>query len=146
MSAPGTYIAGAVESGGRQTHRKRRHLKVSYFFFAAIAAVIVTQLDASSLHLYSIGAMGLLAAKMFMALFYRPAKVGREELEYLGQSWVTAVIPIYNEDPVTFEQDCAVSSLRAGFPTRSTSSTTPVPTLRASRWRRRCDASSRPAA
>nr|WP_237519267.1 glycosyltransferase [Streptomyces sp. HUCO-GS316] len=39
-----------------------------------------------------------------MALFYRPAKADRQGLEYLEQSWVTAVIPIYNEDPVMFEQ------------------------------------------
>ncbi|KOV68341.1 hyaluronan synthase [Streptomyces sp. AS58] len=48
--------------------------------------------------------MGLLALKMIGALFYRPAKAGREELEYIENAWVTAVIPIYNEDPVMFEQ------------------------------------------
>ncbi len=85
-------------------HRKRRHLKVSYFVFLGLAALIATRLDAGSLHLYSMGAMGLLALKMFGALFYRPAKAGREELEYLESAWVTAVIPIYNEDPVMFEQ------------------------------------------
>nr|WP_260859585.1 glycosyltransferase [Streptomyces cupreus] len=41
---------------------------------------------------------------MFGALFYRPAKADREELMLLDNSWVTAVIPIYNEDPVMFEQ------------------------------------------
>lgn len=104
MTADDTYIPSAVESGGRRAHRKRRHLKVSYFVFLALAALIVTRLDAGSLHLYSLGAMGLLALKMFGALFYRPAKAGREELEYLENAWVTAVIPIYNEDPVMFEQ------------------------------------------
>ena len=104
MTADDTYIPAAVESGGRRAHRKRRHLKVSYLVFLALAALIATRLDAGSLHLYSLGAMGLLALKMFGALFYRPAKAGREELEYLENSWVTAVIPIYNEDPVMFEQ------------------------------------------
>ncbi|GAB2717580.1 glycosyltransferase [Streptomyces bullii] len=104
MTTEDTYIPGAVDSDGRRGHRKRRHLKVSYFFFIAIAAVIATRLDSDSLHLYSLGAMGLLALKMFGALFYRPAKAGREELEYLENTWVTAVIPIYNEDPVMFEQ------------------------------------------
>ncbi|GAB2868606.1 hypothetical protein GCM10027074_40290 [Streptomyces deserti] len=104
MTTEDTYIPGAVDSDGRRGHRKRRHLKVSYFFFIAIAAVIATRLDSDSLHLYSMGAMGLLALKMFGALFYRPAKAGREELEYLENAWVTAVIPIYNEDPVMFEQ------------------------------------------
>ncbi|MEV6022327.1 glycosyltransferase [Streptomyces sp. NPDC052036] len=104
MTTEDTYIPGAAESGSRQKHRRRRHLKVSYLFFLGLAALIFTRLDAGSLHLYTIGAMGLLAIKMFMALFYRPAKAGREELEYLDQSWVTAVIPIYNEDPVMFEQ------------------------------------------
>src|SRR5690606_12931929 len=99
-----TYIPGAVDSGGRRGHRKRRHLKVSYLFFIAIAAFIATRLDSDSLHLYSIGAMSLLGLKMFGALFYRPAKANREELEYLEECWVTAVIPIYNEDPVMFEQ------------------------------------------
>jgi hypothetical protein len=104
VTADDTYIPSAVESGGRRAHRKRRHLKVSYFVFLGLAALIVTRLDAGSLHLYSLGAMGLLALKMFGALFYRPAKAGREELEYLEDAWVTAVIPIYNEDPVMFEQ------------------------------------------
>ncbi|MCM1970330.1 MULTISPECIES: glycosyltransferase [Streptomyces] len=99
-----TYIPGAVDTDGRRRHKRRRHLKVSYFFFLAIAAVIVTKLDPDSLHLYSFGALGLLALKMFGALFYRPAKADREELVLLDNSWVTAVIPIYNEDPVMFEQ------------------------------------------
>ncbi|MGP2435729.1 glycosyltransferase [Streptomyces sp. JW3] len=99
-----TYIPGAVDSDGRRRHRRRRHLKVSYFVFLAIAAVIVTKLDPESLHLYSFGALALLALKMFGALFYRPAKADREELLLLDNSWVTAVIPIYNEDPVMFEQ------------------------------------------
>ncbi|MFF6877133.1 MULTISPECIES: glycosyltransferase [unclassified Streptomyces] len=104
MTSEDTFIPGAVDSGGRRAHRKRRHLKVSYFVFLGLAALIATRLDAGSLHLYSMGAMGLLALKMFGALFYRPAKAGREELEYLENAWVTAVIPIYNEDPVMFEQ------------------------------------------
>lgn len=104
MSDEGEYIPGAVEAGGRQKHRKSRHLKVSYFFFAGLAVLIATRLDAGSLHLYSIGAMGLLSLKMMGALFYRPAKAGREELEYIESVWVTAVMPIYNEDPVMFEQ------------------------------------------
>ncbi|MET9871113.1 glycosyltransferase family A protein, partial [Streptomyces sp. NPDC006386] len=104
MTSEDTYIPGAVDSGGRRAHRKRRHLKVSYFVFLGLAALIATRLDAGSLHLYSMGAMGLLSLKMFGALFYRPAKAGREELEYLENAWVTAVIPIYNEDPVMFEQ------------------------------------------
>lgn len=104
MTTEDTYIPGAVDSGGRRGHRKRRHLKVSYLFFIAIAAFIATRLDSDSLHLYSIGAMSLLGLKMFGALFYRPAKANREELEYLEECWVTAVIPIYNEDPVMFEQ------------------------------------------
>jgi hyaluronan synthase len=104
VSAEDTYIPGAVDSGGRRGHRKSRHLKVSYVVFLGLAALIVTRLDAGSLHLYSMGALGLLALKMFGALFYRPAKAGREELEYLENAWVTAVIPIYNEDPVMFEQ------------------------------------------
>ncbi|MDT9697873.1 glycosyltransferase [Streptomyces sp. P17] len=99
-----TYIPGAVDTDGRRRHKRRRHLKVSYFFFVAIAAVIVTKLDPDSLRLYSFGALGLLALKMFGALFYRPAKADREELMLLDNSWVTAVIPIYNEDPVMFEQ------------------------------------------
>ncbi|MFI9768343.1 glycosyltransferase [Streptomyces sp. NPDC052415] len=99
-----TYIPGAVDTDGRRRHKRRRHLKVSYFFFIAIAAVIVTKLDPDSLHYYSFGALGLLALKMFGALFYRPAKADREELMLLDNSWVTAVIPIYNEDPVMFEQ------------------------------------------
>ncbi|MFE6361985.1 glycosyltransferase [Streptomyces sp. NPDC057806] len=99
-----TYIPGAVDTDGRRRHKRRRHLKVSYFFFLAIAAVIVTKLDPDSLHYYSFGALGLLALKMFGALFYRPAKADREELMLLDNSWVTAVIPIYNEDPVMFEQ------------------------------------------
>ncbi|WSQ12421.1 glycosyltransferase [Streptomyces sp. NBC_01231] len=104
MTSEDPYIAGAVDSGGERGHRKRRHLKVSYIVFLGLAALIATRLDAGSLHLYSLGAMSLLALKMFGALFYRPAKAGREELEYLEDAWVTAVIPIYNEDPVMFEQ------------------------------------------
>ncbi|WP_329269701.1 glycosyltransferase [Streptomyces sp. NBC_01451] len=104
MSSEDPYIPGAVDTDGRQRHRKRRHLKVSYLVFLGLAALIATRLDAGSLHLYSMGAMGLLALKMFGALFYRPAKADREGLEYLENSWVTAVIPIYNEDPVMFEQ------------------------------------------
>ncbi len=104
MTTNDTLIPGAAETDSRQGHRRRRHLKVSYLFFVGFAALIFTRLDAGSLHLYSIGAMGLLAVKMFMALFYRPAKADRQGLEYLEQSWVTAVIPIYNEDPVMFEQ------------------------------------------
>ncbi|MEV0634142.1 glycosyltransferase [Streptomyces sp. NPDC050619] len=104
MTSEDTFIPGAVDSDGHRGHRKRRHLKVSYFVFLGLAALIATRLDAGSLHLYSIGAMSLLALKMFGALFYRPAKAGREELEYLEDAWVTAVIPIYNEDPVMFEQ------------------------------------------
>jgi hyaluronan synthase len=104
VTADDTFIPGAAEADRRQRHRRRRHLKVSYLFFVGFAALIFTRLDAGSLHLYSIGAMGLLAIKMFMALFYRPAKADRQGLEYLEQSWVTAVIPIYNEDPVMFEQ------------------------------------------
>ncbi|MER7176127.1 glycosyltransferase [Streptomyces mesophilus] len=104
MSDTDTYIPGAVDTDGRRRHKRRRHLKVSYFFFLAIAAVIASKLDPDSLHLYSFGAMGLLTLKMFGALFYRPAKADREELMYLDNAWVTAVIPIYNEDPVMFEQ------------------------------------------
>ncbi|MFD5572011.1 glycosyltransferase family 2 protein [Streptomyces cadmiisoli] len=104
MTTDDTYVPGAVDAGGRQRHRRRRHLKVSYFVFLGLGALIVTKLDAGSLHLYSMGAMGLLALKMIGALFYRPAKAGREELEYIENAWVTAVIPIYNEDPVMFEQ------------------------------------------
>ncbi|MFD9004169.1 glycosyltransferase [Streptomyces sp. NPDC059582] len=104
MSTDHTYIPGAVDSGGHRAHRKRRHLKVSYFVFLVLAGLIATRLDAGSLHIYSLGALGLLSLKMFGALFYRPAKAGREELEYLESTWVTAVIPIYNEDPVMFEQ------------------------------------------
>ncbi|WP_327352915.1 glycosyltransferase [Streptomyces sp. NBC_01304] len=104
MSDADAYIPGAEDSDGRRRHRRRRHLKVSYLFFLAIAAVIVTKLDPTSLHLYSFGAMGLLGLKMFGALFYRPAKADREDLVLLDNSWVTAVIPIYNEDPVMFEQ------------------------------------------
>ena len=103
-----THIPGAVDFGldsdGRRRHRRRRHLKVSYIFFIAISTVILSKLDPDSLHLYSFGAMGLLALKMFGALFYRPAKADREDLVLLDNSWVTAVIPIYNEDPVMFEQ------------------------------------------
>ncbi|MEV7318867.1 glycosyltransferase [Streptomyces sp. NPDC093970] len=98
------YVQGAVDSDGSRRHRRRRHLKVSYLFFLAIAAVIVTKLDPNTLHPYSYGALALLALKMFGALFYRPAKADREELLLLDNSWVTAVIPIYNEDPVMFEQ------------------------------------------
>ncbi|GAA0311941.1 glycosyltransferase [Streptomyces turgidiscabies] len=104
MTSEDPYIPGAVDSDGRQRHRKRRHLKVSYLVFLVLAALIATRLDAGSLHLYSMGAMGLLALKMVGALFYRTAKADREGLEYLENSWVTAVIPIYNEDPVMFEQ------------------------------------------
>ncbi|MEU6593544.1 glycosyltransferase [Streptomyces sp. NPDC046881] len=104
MTTHETFIPEAAEADSRQGHRRRRHLKVSYLFFVGFAALIFTRLGAGSLHLYSIGAMGLLALKMFMALFYRPAKADRQGLEYLEQSWVTAVIPIYNEDPVMFEQ------------------------------------------
>lgn len=98
------YAPGALDSDDRRRHRRKRHLKVSYFVFLAIAAVIVTKLDPHSLHAYSFGALGLLTLKMFGALFYRPAKADREELLLLDNSWVTAVIPIYNEDPVMFEQ------------------------------------------
>ncbi|MFI6286066.1 glycosyltransferase [Streptomyces sp. NPDC051018] len=104
MSDQTAYIPGAVDSDGRRRHRRKRHLRVSYVFFLLIAGLIVTKLDPDSLHLYSFGALGLLALKMFMALFYRPAKAGPEELLLLDKSWVTAVIPIYNEDPVMFEQ------------------------------------------
>nr|WP_308800811.1 glycosyltransferase [Streptomyces polyasparticus] len=104
MSDTDTYIPGAVDTDGRRRHKRRRHLKVSYIFFIAIAAVIASKLDPDSLHLYSFGAMGLLTLKMFGALFYRPAKADREQLMYLDNAWVTAVIPIYNEDPVMFEQ------------------------------------------
>ncbi|WP_407838805.1 glycosyltransferase [Streptomyces sp. DSM 116496] len=104
MTTRDTYVAGAVDSGGHQKHRKRRHLKVSYFVFAGLAALIATRLDTGSLHLYSLGALGLLSLKMFGALFYRPAKADQAQLEYLESRWVTAVIPIYNEDPVMFEQ------------------------------------------
>ncbi|MFJ5261443.1 glycosyltransferase [Streptomyces sp. NPDC088387] len=99
-----THIPDAVDGDSRRRHRRRRHLKVSYVFFLVIAGVIVTKLDPDSLHYYSFGALGLLALKMFGALFYRPAKGDREELLLLDESWVTAVIPIYNEDPVMFEQ------------------------------------------
>ncbi|MFD4523290.1 glycosyltransferase [Streptomyces sp. NPDC058470] len=104
MTTEDSYIPGAVDAGGRQRHRKRRHLKVSYVVFAGLAVLIATRLDAGSLHLYSMAALGLLSLKMFGALFYRPAKGGREELEYVENAWVTAVMPIYNEDPVMFEQ------------------------------------------
>ncbi|MFF0451485.1 glycosyltransferase [Streptomyces sp. NPDC004609] len=104
MSDQSAYIPGAVDSDVRRRHRRKRHLRVSYFFFLLIAGLILTKLDPDSLHLYSFGALGLLALKMFMALFYRPAKAGPEELLLLDKSWVTAVIPIYNEDPVMFEQ------------------------------------------
>ena len=60
-----TYIPGAVDTDGRRRHKRRRHLKVSYFFFLAIAAVIVTKLDPDSLHLYSFGALGLLAGSLW---------------------------------------------------------------------------------
>ncbi|MFD6420172.1 glycosyltransferase [Streptomyces sp. NPDC060194] len=102
MTQQDTYAPAAEEAG--RGRRKRRQLKVSYFVFLGLAFLVATRLDAGSLHLYSIGAMGLLSLKMIGALFYRPAKAGREELEYIENSWVTAVIPIYNEDPVTFEQ------------------------------------------
>ncbi|CAM5630158.1 Hyaluronan synthase OS=Streptomyces griseomycini OX=66895 GN=FHS37_002699 PE=4 SV=1 [Streptomyces griseomycini] len=82
MTAQGTYIPGAVDSGGGRGHRKRRHLKVSYLFFAAIAALIATRLDSDSLHLYSTGAMGLLALKMFGALFTAPPRRA-------GRNWST---------------------------------------------------------
>ncbi|WP_419996076.1 glycosyltransferase [Streptomyces boninensis] len=104
MSQQDPYIPGAAEAGGRRGHRRRRHLRVSYLVFLGLAALVATRLDAGSLHLYAIGAMGLLSLKMLGALFYRPAKAGRDELMYLDNCWVTAVIPIYNEDPAMFEQ------------------------------------------
>ncbi|MEV6109989.1 glycosyltransferase [Streptomyces sp. NPDC051940] len=104
MSQQDTYIPGAIDSAGGRGHRRKKQLRVSYLFFLGIAAVILTKLDPDSLHIYSFGAMGLLTLKMLGALFYRPARPDREDLLYLDQLWVTAVIPIYNEDPVMFEQ------------------------------------------
>lgn len=42
MTSEDAYVPGAVDSGGRRAHRKRRHLKVSYFVFLGLAALIAT--------------------------------------------------------------------------------------------------------
>ncbi|MEU9128035.1 glycosyltransferase [Kitasatospora sp. NPDC048540] len=101
---PASAAAPARRRGGRQGHRKKRHLKVSYVVFVALAAFIATKMDASSVHLYSLAAVGLLSVKMFLALFYRPRRATTPELQRLDEMWVTAVLPIYNEDPSMFEQ------------------------------------------
>src|SRR5690606_14327336 len=88
----------------RIVYRMVQQRMASYISFISIDSLGATRPDSDSLHLYSIGAMSLLGLKMFGALFYRPAKANREELEYLEECWATAVIPIYNEDPGMFEQ------------------------------------------
>ncbi|GAA2786459.1 hyaluronan synthase HasA [Kitasatospora paracochleata] len=96
-------VAGRTR-GDRQGHRRKRHLKVSYVVFALLAAFIATKMDKSSIHFYSLAAVGLLTIKMFLALFYRPKRAGTQDLQKLDEMWVTAVLPIYNEDPSMFEQ------------------------------------------
>jgi hyaluronan synthase len=97
-------VARTGRKDGRKRHRKKRHLKVSYFVFLGLAAFIATRMDRSSLHLYSMAAIGLLSVKMFLALFYRPRRASGADLRRLDDMWVTAVLPIYNEDPAMFEQ------------------------------------------
>lgn len=77
---------------------------MSYFVFVALAVFIATKMDRSSVHLYSLVAMGLLSIKMFLALFYQPRRATVTEHQQLDEMWVTAVLPIYNEDPGMFEQ------------------------------------------
>ncbi|MEY9843343.1 glycosyltransferase [Streptacidiphilus sp. MAP5-3] len=104
---PGPAV-GATASGsgrgGRKRHRRKRHLKVSYFVFVALSVVIATKMRGSSVHIYSMLAIGLLSIKMFLALFYHPRRATAAEARQLDEKWVTAVMPIYNEDPAMFEQ------------------------------------------
>ncbi|MDH6132909.1 hyaluronan synthase [Kitasatospora sp. MAA4] len=101
---PAPAAEAARGRGGRRGHRKKRHLKVSYVVFAALAFFIATKMDTSTVHVYSLISIGLLSIKMFLALFYRPRRATTRESARLDRMWVTAVIPIYNEDPATFEQ------------------------------------------
>ncbi|WP_323746059.1 glycosyltransferase [Catenulispora pinisilvae] len=88
----------------RESDGDRARLKVSYLVFAILAVMIVTRMKASSLHVYAILSIGLLSIKMFLALFYRVRRATPEQQAKLDGMWVTAVIPIYNEDPAMFEQ------------------------------------------
>lgn len=103
-----TRRAAAAPSAARahsgKGHRAKRQLKVSYLVFIILAALIATRMDASSMHVYSIAAIGLLSIKMFLALFYRRKRATGRQLATLNRLWATAVIPIYNEDPAMFEQ------------------------------------------
>ena len=86
------------------SHRSERRLSVSYPVFAGLAVLIATRMDTSYLHLYAFLAIGLLSIKMLLALFYKPKRATDSEQITLNSMWVTAVIPIYNEDPAMFEE------------------------------------------
>ncbi|GLW71310.1 hyaluronan synthase [Kitasatospora phosalacinea] len=101
VAAAPTAVATA---GQRRGHRRKRHLKVSYLVFAVLATLVAMKMDRSSIHAYSLAAIGLLSVKMLLALFYRPRRANTAELRKLDDMWVTAVLPIFNEDPVMFEQ------------------------------------------
>jgi hyaluronan synthase len=77
---------------------------VSYFVFAALAFVMATRIDRSSIHVYAVAAICLLTVKMLLALFYRPRVGNLRQRARLDSMWVTAVVPIYNEDPTMLEQ------------------------------------------
>jgi hyaluronan synthase len=103
-SVPPPPLPPAGSNDDLRRHRRPRRLKVSYVVFAALAVVVAVNTDRSSVYFYGVAAIGLLAVKMLLALFYRPQGAGPKRRALLDSMWVTAVVPIYNEDPVMFEQ------------------------------------------
>jgi hyaluronan synthase len=101
---PPPPLPPAEPHGELRRHRRPRRLKVSYFVFVALVAVVAINTDPTSMHFYAWAAIGLLTTKMLFALFYHPMGAGPKRSQLLDSMWVTAVLPIYNEDPVMFEQ------------------------------------------
>ena len=99
-----TRRAAAPPTDEGEGGRGKRQLKVSYAVFAVLATLIATRMDTSSMHVYAILSISLLSIKMVLALFYRRGRATTRQQVTLNRMRVTAVIPIYNEDPAMFEQ------------------------------------------
>ncbi|MFI1868087.1 glycosyltransferase [Streptomyces jumonjinensis] len=81
----------------------------------AAALALVLHLDGSDLSLYGFAVFALLSAKLIASLLHRPTAATDEQRAAARKLNVTAVVTVYNEDPVTFAR-CLDSLLRQTRP------------------------------